>query len=310
MSINFSLKQLETTIVEAVPSFPPEIANLVMEYSHFPSTEGWITEWTGETGHRIVTRHVREGIAETSARRMPGFVKLIVDFLQKSEIFTRKHLEEMVGGSDALKRLLPEAGPEHLLPFDIDEEMQRDLGRIFSPYALNLEGIEEGYEITAQKVTELYCLFWLPKDMTACLAEMIARNAPTNKMQFLKTEHTCEEAIQRFGHIPATEDGWILFPRDVIARWNEYLNARLHVPKGFEISSFCQAVYCNLMFFHLTGQDIFTVPDTFAMCREEILIRGRSYQVEVAMRDGGLSVERDTAPQEGEGIAAVRFLGY
>src|SRR5690348_13825147 len=127
MATNFSLKQLEATILGAIPSFPRDLANLVMEYSHLPSTQGWITEWTGDVGHRVVTKYITKGLGANPVKKIPGFVSLVVDFCEKSEIFRRRHLEEAVGGEEYVFNYLPHAGPERPLPFDIDEQMQQNL---------------------------------------------------------------------------------------------------------------------------------------------------------------------------------------
>ena len=270
-------KGFRLTLIDVVPCLTTIalrertlLATLVERYL-FPEPKNWITEWTGPHGYDIV------GYAFFAQKILPfKEAALVIQYLQKSDIFGLNKLEEAAGGKEELRRLLGGTyGPEKPFPLEIDDEMQAQFFFL------------DGYDHDCP-------LFWCPRGMTPFIAETIAER---HGMKF-----TCEEtdyqALRRalnklpgeygdlisphwveilyggekdrhpladYGHTPALCDYWIAFPnqrcpRKIISR-NELppldmsrmdsskgkpsdQELRRTLPIGWEFPNLLDAVFC------------------------------------------------------------------
>lgn len=280
-SWNVSVSQ---TISAATPLYSA-VAGLVAGY--LPSIDGWITEWAGERGREIVSHAVAQ--AETPLTH--GLVNLIIQYLKKSDIFGLADVEKAAGGKKELTRFLGKYNAENPLPLEIDDEMQENLGEIFSNAALGqIPGI--------RKVTELFSLYWCPEGITANIAEKIAKK---HGQHF--TQSSYGRVLREHGDAATTEDSWIQFPNDVFGRDKQVWEQVDLVPAGFEFPHFTDAVFCVFMKYLCAREQIMVTFST--RCREWT----RSEKLTVGgFHAGGLFIGCSGNVSESLGVAVVRKL--
>ena len=263
------------------------LVDLIMEYLNLPSIEGWITEWTGEHGREVVECAVIQ--AQLPLTR--DMVSLVVQYLQKSDIFGLGKVEEVAGGPAELTKLIGKYNPEKPLPFDIDDEMQAPLTQHFD--AETLKAFHE-YRTSKgmpqiSKMTELYSLYWGPASMTPNIAEKLAMKHGTKF-----DRNSWKAALKEHGDKQISIDCWIAFPSDVFGRSKTFRQQEALIPVGFEFPHFPEAIFCPLVRFACTRERILPEnPYTFTLCPEETQGYNQGYKLAVGGFDaGGLCVHR------------------
>ena len=236
------------------------VANLIMEYLNMPS--GWITEWTGERGREVV----EFAVTQANEPLTDAMVSLVTQYLQKSDIFGLRQVEEAAGGPLELTKLIGKYNPEKPLPFDIDDEMQAPLSQHF-----DAETLRDFHEYRTSKgmpaiskMTELYSLYWAPAGVTPNIAEQLG------KKHCAGFEYFWDAARQEHGNAPTSGDCWIAFPHDVFGRAKTVQQQEALIPAGFEFPHVQDAIFCVFVRFGCTGVRIMTqAPWTYTRCHEE-----------------------------------------
>lgn len=247
-------------------------------HSSPPIPSGWITEWSGEKGRRIIHAAVMES---TTLADDPA--SLVVQYLRKKDVFGLADLEIAAGKHDGsaenfrvigeleLDRLLGQYGPQAPIPDAVDDFMQLDLSQVFSYQALITHNYDIGStplslperfmqpDVRLRKMTELYSLYWGPARMTANIADEIARKHNVHIDFFHSRE--------AYGNASSPDDCWIAFPNRVMGRSLTLEKRRALLPAGFEFPRLQEAVYCIFMKYIATGVQIMPAePSTYTCC--------------------------------------------
>ena len=281
------------------------LVDLVMGYLNLPSSiEGWIAEWTSERG-RIV---VEFALTQAKAPLLHDAASLVVQYLQKSDIFGLEKLKTAAGGEDELTKLIGKYNPEKPLPFDIDDEMQAPLSKHFDAETLKAfheyRRQEDRYRRqedmpVISKMTELYSLYWAPASMTPSNAEELGKKHGTKFCDGREILKPVEYGDRRIGI-----DCWIAFPNDVFGRGKTFKEQEALIPPGFEFPHSPEAIFCLFVRFASTRERIMPLlPRTWTRCPEEfegcqLIVGGFSAR--------GLGVAKSYFDQEGYGVAPLR----
>lgn len=214
------------TISASASSLYPPLVNLVKQYL-FPEPKEWITEWTAEHGREIIAHAIEA--SDTSLA--PNCLWLVVDYLKKSDIFGLPQLEAAYGKKNLEKEFWG-YGPEPL-PFDIDGDMQTDLGKIF-----DAETVQD--LAPHAKATELFSLYYNFAELTANAAHALAQK---KKEKF--QQDSSQKVLEQYGDTSHDEaDGWLLCSNQLLGRSKTYAEQQALVPAGYEIPHLSNAVFC------------------------------------------------------------------
>lgn len=234
------------------------------------SNDTWIAEWTGQEGRAKIEPIVKQALPlahDNEAR------DLVVQYLQKSDIFGLAKLEAAAPGDRDLIGLIENYDQEKPLPSDIDDMMQAPLSRYFDEVTLTaFHRFREHHHLPRIcKMTELYSLYWRPKGSSVEKAERLAKKHGAKICDF--SFYGGSPGIVRMIRHGLTVDGrWIVFPNDVLGRNTELRDQKDRTPKGFEFPNASDAIFCIFMKYVYTGEKIFpSVPLTYTLCQEKAL---------------------------------------
>ena len=233
----------------------------IIEEYLFPKTEGWITEWTGPHGHDVIADALSRAVSAIGTELKFKQIQLVVQYLQKSDIFGLAKLEEVAGGKAALERLIGKYAPEKPLPLEVDDVMQT----AFTDYYISWQRDRYYFAIwrpfaqlwyplsTAWKVTEYFSFYWCPKGVTANIVEELANKQGMTK--FLNDD--TQEVLKLFGNSSTASDGWIQFPNGMPGTNKNVSEQRNDVefwaPDGVVFPSLSEVVFCGYMNYACTG---------------------------------------------------------
>ena len=244
------------------PFLPPPLVKLIGQYL-FQEPTDWIVEWSGPRGYDVI----RDGVEGAEIPLTQQMTSLVMQYLRKNGIFGLDDFVRVSGGQkipfnetcQAL-RLPDNYGsppilfPEHPLPLDIDDRMQECASKIFHDEPTRLLRVDNS------KITQLYSLFWCPKDISRSILIDIAR-----KSGFVFELKDLPREVDRY---EAATDCWIQFPaRTVLLHLNDLTKDRI-MPGGYDCPSIREAFFCVVMHFAYTGVGI--LEHSATQCREKI----------------------------------------
>jgi hypothetical protein len=309
------------TLIDALPAFSYDLLNLILQHLFQP--ENWGAEWIAENTHGyeiihpIVVKSLEAFLPPNEILPVGKYycpvqrpALLIWEYIQKYDVFDPKRQETAVGqgvrekGRQTYVELLgPGYSSVMILPFDIDEEMQRPFKHFWDLNAWNALICWQDYSCRVHRdrfitegtrVSELFAIYRFPRGMKVPIMEKLAQIPG-----MVQSHYFCLPLP--YGEVTST-DRIILFPRVsfLIGRSKSSLEALM--PMGFKFPSVLDAVFC--------------VSDTFIRSRIYILKYNATYtdkkykdrNIWVVSREGqGLvvdSIEGDGA--SGIGVALVK----
>lgn len=271
-------------ISAATPSLFSLFVNLVMQYLD-PSSRNWIVEWTGERGREVISAVVAGALPLSH-----GPASLVVDYVKKGDIFGLDALEKAAGGKNELTELIGHYNPQQPLPFDIDDEMQKDLSEIWDAETVGSFG-------TIKKVTEIFSLYWCPAGISAIRVEDLAKK---HGQKF--HEGGWKRALQDHGKTLEQEGCWIQFPNDVFARSKTFPEQRALARACYEIPKFSHAVFCIFTKYAYTRSRI-CPSQTYTRCQEQ----SQGFRLVVGgFSSSGLIIDDGNRDDESLGVAILR----
>lgn len=231
-----SSKGFNQLLSEATPALLEPLRIIVTQYI-FSEPQGWVAEWSGPRGFDVLT----EAVLAAKTPLTHGPASIVVQYLKKSDIFGLAAVEKAAGGKNVLAKLIGPYNPEHSLPLEIDDELQKDLTELFNGEALELFNDEALRFPEYKKATELFSLYWCPAGISLRSANWIADGCG----QGLDKLRDSDRAVMKeYGDVATQKEGWLQFSNGVFGFSRQSRQQQILLPTGFEFPRLSEAVFC------------------------------------------------------------------